>query len=81
MKVAEKIYEKVKLLPESTAVEVLDFVEFLETRLVRTIYCDYKQTVLNKWPDIILSFEGMPDMPPFEEDRALLLPPSKDPII
>lgn len=29
---AEKIYERVKSLPESTANEVLDFIEFLESR-------------------------------------------------
>jgi len=32
MNVAEKIYAQVKTLPESTAKEVLDFVEFIKMR-------------------------------------------------
>lgn len=82
MKVAEKIYEHVKALPESTAEEVFDFVEFLENKLIHSKkYGRMSRAANSKWPNTILAFEGVPDMPPFEEDRAHLLPPSEDPLI
>lgn len=82
MDLAQKVYEHVNALPEPAVQEVLNFVEFLTSRLAQTKkYVDASQTADNRWPDIILSFEGVPDMPPFEQDRAHLLPPSEDPLI
>ena len=81
MNVAEKIYEHVKAMPAPTAQEVLDFVEFIENRLYQSKKeSDTHRTAGNRWPEIILAFEGVPDMPPFEQDRAHLLPPSEDPL-
>lgn len=37
MSTAEKIYEHVKALPEPVAQEILDFVEFVESRSLRTV--------------------------------------------
>ena len=36
MSTAEKIYEHVKALPETAALEILDYVEFVESRSRRT---------------------------------------------
>lgn len=81
MNTAEKIYENVKMLPEPAVQEVLDFVEFLKNRLAQTKkYGDTSQTEYKLWPDIILSYDGEPDMPPFELSRAHLLPPLDDPL-
>ncbi|MBV5268051.1 MAG: DUF2281 domain-containing protein [Burkholderiaceae bacterium] len=81
MNTAQKIYELVKVLPDPAVQEVLDFIEFLENRLARTKkYGDTSQTADNRWPDIILAFEGVPDMPPFEQGRGHLLPPSEGPL-
>ena len=81
MNTAQKIYEHVKALPDPAVQEVLDFIVFLENRLARTKkYDGASQTADNMWPDIILSFEGVPDMPPFEQGRGHLLPPSDDPL-
>ena len=81
MNTAEIIYDKVRMLPESTANEVLDFVEFLENRLFRLNKNEkFEQLSENGWPDCILSFEGIPEMPPFEQDRHLLHEPSEDPL-
>ena len=33
-----------------------------------------------QWPDEVLSFEGMADMPPFETRREKLKPPVADPL-
>ncbi|MBS0512872.1 MAG: hypothetical protein JSR42_17020 [Proteobacteria bacterium] len=33
-----------------------------------------------QWPDAVMAFEGMPDMPPFEAGRAALRPPADDPL-
>lgn len=33
-----------------------------------------------RWPDAVLAFEGMVDMPPFEADRNGLMPPAGDPL-
>ena len=74
MNTAEKIYEHVKALPAPTAQEILDFVEFVENRVAQSQKNDEAlRTAGNRWPDIILAFEGIPEMPPFEQDR---LPPS-----
>lgn len=82
MDIAEKIHEIVMTLPAAVVQEVLDFVEFLEKRQARTNNHGFNaQTEDNKWPDIILFFEGIPEMPPFEQDRAFLYPPAKDPVI
>jgi hypothetical protein len=81
MNVAEKIYEHVKALPAPTAQEILDFVEFIENRRSQSkTNGDAIGTAGNRWPDIILAFEGVPDMPPFEQDRVHLRPPSEDPL-
>jgi hypothetical protein len=81
MNTAQKIYEHVKALPDPAVQEVLDFIVFIENRLARTKkYDGASQTADNMWPDIILSFEGVPDMPPFEQGRGHLLPPSDDPL-
>lgn len=82
MNLAQKVYEHVKALPEPAVQEVLDFVEFLKNRLAQTKkYGDTSQTADNRWPEIILAFEGVPDMPPFDEQgRAHLLPPLEDPL-
>lgn len=81
MNLAQKVCEHVNALPEPAVQEVLNFVEFLTSRLAQTKkYVDASQAADNRWPDIILSFEGVPDMPPFEQDRDHLLPPSEDPL-
>lgn len=33
-----------------------------------------------KWPDVVLDFKGMADMPIFEASRDRLKPPSADPL-
>ena len=33
--------------------------------------------VNSQWPDLVLSYEGMPDFPAFESSREELLPPSE----
>lgn len=33
-----------------------------------------------KWPDEVLDFQGMADMPPFETGREQLKPPTIDPL-
>lgn len=33
------------------------------------------------WPDSVLNFSGVTDMPPFEQGRSLLTPPSADPLV
>lgn len=33
-----------------------------------------------QWPDEVMDFEGMPDMPPFETGRDRLKPPMADPL-
>lgn len=33
-----------------------------------------------QWPDEVLAFEGMADLPPFEAGRNGLLPPAADPL-
>lgn len=33
-----------------------------------------------QWPDTILDFTGMPDMPGFESHRDQLRPPAEDPL-
>lgn len=32
------------------------------------------------WPEEVLSFQGMVDMPPFEAGREQLIPPAVDPL-
>jgi predicted transcriptional regulator len=34
----------------------------------------------SQWPDEVLAFKGMPDMPPFEAGRGRLKPPAADPL-
>src|SRR5437763_16795462 len=81
MSIAERIYQQVKTLPESAAREVLDFAEFIESKLAReaagqSASTDPQAGASSRWPEAVLAFEGMPDMPPFEQDRIHLLPPS-----
>ncbi|MFM8331698.1 MAG: DUF2281 domain-containing protein [Candidatus Methylumidiphilus sp.] len=67
MNTAEQIYEHVKALPEYKALEVLDFVEFLEQKPPRRL--DEKEPNLQDWlksawgccPDFP---ERLPDPPP-----------------
>jgi len=33
-----------------------------------------------QWPDEVLAFEGMADVPPFEAGRNGLIPPAADPL-
>lgn len=33
-----------------------------------------------QWPDVVIGFTGMADMPPFEADRDRLIPPLTDPL-
>jgi hypothetical protein len=33
-----------------------------------------------QWPDEVLTFRGMPDMPPFEAGRVSIKPPIADPL-
>ena len=33
-----------------------------------------------QWPEAVLGFQGIPDMPPFEASRDQLTPPSADPL-
>jgi hypothetical protein len=33
-----------------------------------------------QWPEAVMDFTGMPDMPPFETGRDQLKPPSADPL-
>lgn len=33
-----------------------------------------------QWPDEVLAFQGMADIPPFESDRIGLVPPASDPL-
>lgn len=33
-----------------------------------------------QWPDAVLAFDGMPDMPAFESSRDNLDPPAADPL-
>ena len=75
MSIAERIYEHVSTLPEPAAREVLDFVEFLENKLARGASSPAPQ-----WPPIVMTFEGVAEMPPFELDRAHLTPPAADPL-
>lgn len=32
------------------------------------------------WPDSVLNFSGIPDIPPFEQGRGQLTPPPADPL-
>lgn len=89
MGIAERIYQQVKTLPESAAREVLDFAEFIESKLAREAArhsgasgaeADRDERAGNQWPDAVLAFEGVPDMPPFEQDRIELLPATEDPL-
>jgi len=34
----------------------------------------------SKWPDAVLAFDGMADMPPFEASRGRLKQPDADPL-
>jgi hypothetical protein len=33
-----------------------------------------------EWPEAVRGFEGLPEMPPFEENRIQLKPPARDPL-
>jgi predicted transcriptional regulator len=33
-----------------------------------------------QWPEAVMAFEGVPDMPPFEAGRKQLKPPADDPL-
>lgn len=33
-----------------------------------------------QWPDSVMDFQGLPDMPPFEAGRERLKPPVDDPL-
>jgi len=33
-----------------------------------------------QWPDAVMDFKGLPDMPPFEAGRERLNPPTDDPL-
>lgn len=67
MNTAEKIYQRVKTLPESTAKEIMDFIEFLESKQRRLGSKADKQTgawLPNVWgcsPDFP---DRLPDPPP-----------------
>lgn len=83
MSTAETIYEQVKTLPEPAAREVLDFVKFIESRLARQAGKTAKKrpaATAGAWPELVLSFNGEPELPPFEQDRSQLLPPVEDPL-
>ena len=67
MNTAEKIYVKVKMLPEPAVQEVLDFIEFLESRqgkLKPMKYARKDEWLSNVWgcsPDFP---DRLPDPPP-----------------
>lgn len=49
--------------------------------IIRDALTDYlDREVAGTWPDAILSFTGVPDMPPFESGRVLLKEPVDDPL-
>jgi hypothetical protein len=54
-----------------------------ETRnaLIRTAVREWlARRTTSQWPEVVRDFEGMPDMPPFEEGRDRLKPPMADPL-
>jgi predicted transcriptional regulator len=49
--------------------------------LVRQAVSEWlKQHSKPQWPDEVLAFNGMADMPPFEVGRDSLKPPASDPL-
>jgi hypothetical protein len=88
MSIAERIYQQVKGLPDSAAKEILDFTELIGSRLARQQgeaaggwqARTEAEGDAEGWPEVVLTFEGLPDAEPFERDRAELLPPAEDPL-
>lgn len=81
MNTAEKVYERVKGLPEPVLKEILDFIEFMSQKAEgKSKNAQEKAASSSEWSDIVLKFEGDPNFPAFELYRDQLVAPAEDPL-
>ena len=89
------IAEVVGDLPRHPGIKILGVGQSRTTGLRRGVVADIEETTQSirkavsewlahhgqpQWPDEVLSFTGMAEIPPFESNRGQLKPPAVDPL-